>query len=93
MKNFKVTVDNHKVEFFKTLLDHLDFISYEEVDSFYEPRVYPAADFEIRSGKDKASAKKNEKTVSSDDERLIKDAFKDIRAVVSQIDKLRDKSK
>jgi hypothetical protein len=93
MKNFKVTVDDHKVEFFKTLLDHLDFVSYEEVDGFHEPRVYPAADFEIRSGNDKASAKENEKTVSSNDEKLSKDNFRDIRAVISQIDKIRDKSK
>ena len=52
MKNFKVKVDNNKAEFFKELMDSFKFVSYEEVDSFREPRVYPGGEFEIRSPKD-----------------------------------------
>lgn len=49
MKSFKVLVHNHKAEFFKELLKNFDFVEFEEVDSFSEPRVYPGANFEIRS--------------------------------------------
>lgn len=100
MKNFKIQVDDHKADFFKQLLDHLDFASYEEVDGFNEPRIYPAADFEIRSAKDKAAIamEKMTRTVSPSslgDEKGKKklDAMSDIRSVMSQIDKIRNKSK
>ncbi|MBN2744718.1 hypothetical protein [Breznakibacter xylanolyticus] len=49
MKSFKVQVHNNKAEFFKELMKNFDFVEFEEVDAFYEPRVYPGAQFEIRS--------------------------------------------
>lgn len=49
MKSFKVLVHNHKAEFFKELMKCFDFVEIEEVESFSEPRVYPGANFEIRS--------------------------------------------
>jgi len=99
MKNFKVQVDNYKADFFKQLLDHLDFVSYEEVEGFNEPRIYPAADFEIRSTKDKASSSMDimnrtpPLTPEEGTKKKKMDAMSDIRNVMSQIDKIRNKSK
>ncbi|TLX70525.1 hypothetical protein E9993_22170 [Labilibacter sediminis] len=97
MKNFKVQVDNHQAEFFKQLMDRFDFVTYEEVDGFHEPRVYPAADFEIRSEKDRAAQAKEgmgkvRTKVSTDSEEKRKmDAMSDIRDVISQIDRMRSR--
>lgn len=100
MKNFKIQVDNHKVDFFKQLLDHLDFVSYEEVEGFSEPRIYPAADFEIRSEKDRVSIDKEtmNRNVSvsppiEHKDTIRKDALSDIRNVMANIEKMRNKSK
>lgn len=102
MKNFKVQVDDHQADFFKQLLDRLDFVSFEEVEGFNEPRIYPAADFEIRSEKDKAAQAqamenlRRQVQVSSptdSPEKRQMDAMSDIRNVMSQIDKMRNKSK
>ncbi len=104
MKNFKVKVDDAKGDFFTELLRSLDFVSFEEVDSFREPRVYPAAEFEIRSPQDtsvptfKKSAPGKNKTSKSEkdgnqNEGDKKDSFSDIREVLSKIEALRSHSK
>ncbi len=104
MKNFKVKVDDAKGDFFTELLRSLDFVTFEEVDSFREPRVYPAAEFEIRSpqdtsvptykkgapGKNKMSKREND---DSQDKESKKDSFSDIREVLSKIDALRSHSR
>ncbi len=104
MRNFKVKVDDAKGEFFKELLQNLDFVSFEEVDSFREPRVYPAAEFEIRSPKDttsttykkstsgKGKAAKGKESTSSEAQSR-QDSFNDIREVMQKIDALRNHSK
>ncbi len=102
MKNFKVKIDDEKADFFKELLKNLDFVSFEEVDSFHEPRIYPAADFEIRSPRDPISSSYDKLTRGSEDSQKKnvndpsirrKSALDDIRSVISNIDKLRDRSK
>ena len=98
MKNFKVLVSEGEVDFFKALLNKFDFVQYEQVESFAEPRVYPAADFEIRSVKDSSVQGKEERGIPNvnrkiEDEESKKDAMSDIRNVISQIDKMRDRSK
>ncbi len=100
MKNFKIQVDEQKVAFFKELLDSLDFVRYEEMEVYSEPRVYPAADFEISSAK-KASAssfnRSNEnklaskETLAADQEKEKMDALNNIRNAINQINKKRDR--
>ncbi|WP_075589978.1 hypothetical protein [Labilibacter marinus] len=99
MKNYKVQVSEKEARFFVELMDKLSFVQYEEVESFTEPRIYPAADFEIRSSKDKTviadlhnSKNSPNKSLEVKDESK-KDAMRDIRDVISQIDKLRNRPK
>ncbi len=96
MKNFKVKVDDVHVEFFKQLMDRLSFVNYEEVDAFHEPRIYPGADFEIRSGqtrKPQEVLKKSSKSNKELDAKSHSDTMDDIRSVISKIDKMRGHSK
>lgn len=98
MKNFKVSVHINKVDFFKELLDSLNFVNYEDLQVEVEPRLYPGADFEIRSKKNVKENMSSEltqlnaerKAKSSDENR--KDALSDIRDAMSKINKLRNKS-
>ncbi len=95
MKNFKIQVNNNEVKFFMELLDRLDFVQYEPMDNFSEPRVYPAADFEIRSVKNDVNveAEQASKPDVEEVEKSKKDALSEIRNVISQIDRLRDRTK
>jgi hypothetical protein len=102
MKNFKVQVDKQKVAFFKELLDSLDFVSYEEMEVYSEPRVYPAADFEISSIKGQGTSSfnrskenkiaTNDSLAGADQEKEKMDALKNIRNAINQINKMRDRS-
>ncbi|MGQ1783783.1 MULTISPECIES: hypothetical protein [unclassified Saccharicrinis] len=99
MKNFKVKVEDREVKFFKELLDKFSFVHYEELVGSEEPRIYPAADFEIRSKKHqedkgvKADSGEPPKRSLEKSKKNRQDAMNDIRNVISQIDKLRDSSR
>ncbi len=99
MKNFKVIVEDSEVKFFLKLLDNLNFVQYEQVENFTEPRIYPAADFEIHSAKEKSSKSteisplKTSKLSIEEEEKLKMDTLNDIRNVISRIDRMRDRSK
>ncbi len=94
MKNFKVQVDDEMADFFKQLLQSLNFARYEEVDTFHEPRIYPAANFEIRSRLSddsfytKEEDEKSEKQKSHDS---LSERYSNLKDVISQIDKIRNK--
>jgi hypothetical protein len=89
MKSFKVQVQNSKADFFRELLRNLDFVDFEEVDGFYESRVYPGANFELRTHSRPAPGDKPVSGVPS----VTKDAdaMANIRKVLSNIDAQRDK--
>ena len=92
MKSFKVQVNNDKAEFFKELLRNFDFVEYEEVEGFYEPRVYPGAKFEIRSN---SAVSTSAPTLTSDAKapQNADDAMASIRKALSQIEEQRRKRK
>jgi hypothetical protein len=92
MKSFKVQVNNDKAEFFKELLKSLDFVEFEEVEGFYEPRVYPGAKFEIRSN---TAVSTSAPTLASEAKapQNADDAMASIRKAMSQIDEQRQKRK
>jgi hypothetical protein len=89
MKSFKVQVQNSKADFFRELLRNLDFVDFEEVDGFYESRVYPGANFELRTQSRPATTEKPVAGVPN----VTKDAdaMANIRKVLSNIDAQRDK--
>ena len=89
MKSFKVRVQNDKVQFFRELLKNLDFVDFEEVEGFHEPRVYPGANFEIhsKSGKKNIEEKKLQ-NISSEDNGLDS-----IRSVLNKIEEQRNRNK
>jgi len=99
MKNFKIQVSDKEVIFFMELMDKLNFVQYEAVESFNEPRVYPGADFQIRSGKNQVDsevdtvAQKTAKSIPEEMENSKKEALNNIRNVISLIDRQRDQTK
>lgn len=94
MKHYRIKVRDDKAVFFEELLRYLDFLDYEQVESFSEPRIY--TNFELRSQKEKEkkpittkdkgkhSGKKLEGQSSSADS---------LREVLARIDKIRDQAR
>ncbi|TAJ12014.1 hypothetical protein DMA11_14575 [Marinilabiliaceae bacterium JC017] len=94
MKNFKVKVENGKADFFKELMKNLDFVEFEEVEAFHEPRIYPGANFEIRSqkaGASQISVPPGGIDISS--EAGAAQSMDRLKEVLSKIDQMRDQSK
>ncbi len=92
MKNFRVKVRDDKADFFEELMRYLDFLDYEMVEGFSEPRIYPG--FEIRANEKKGSAMS--KNSGSLKEKLSSNAeshLDNLREVIQKIDAMRDKAK
>jgi hypothetical protein len=89
MKNYRVKVRDDKAQFFEELMRYLDFLDFEVVEGFSEPRIYSG--FEINAREKKAQgASKNHKQ-----EKPAMDAisgFGNIREVMERIEAMRDKS-
>jgi hypothetical protein len=87
MKYIKLKVQNNKLEFMKELLSHFDFVDIEIAESFDEPRIYPGANFEIRSTKttDETNRSKSSGPSPEDMDKL--------RAVINRIDAQRDQAR
>lgn len=92
MKNYRVKVREDKAEFFEELMRYLDFLDYEKVEGFSEPRIYPS--FEIRSSdrRGRVTAKSAAHTKDRQPPELD-DNLSSIREVMQKIDAMRDKSK
>jgi hypothetical protein len=60
MERFVIEVEKRKAKFFNDLIENFDFAKVVKVDSIVEPRIYPAADFEIRP--DNQTTKRNDKS-------------------------------
>jgi len=95
MKNYKVKVEDEKVKFFKELLSNLDFATFEELEETVEPRVYPAANFEIRSSKGESKSTHPEQIAAQAEERKKstqsrEDSLKD---VLNKIEQLRNQGR
>ncbi len=105
MERFVIEVEKRKAKFFNDLINNFDFAEIVEVDSIVEPRIYPAADFEIRSGNQNTkrgdNSKKQASTSSTSSDIGMKiDALgeseknlKQIREAMYAIDKQRERSR
>ncbi len=87
MKYIKLKVQNNKLDFMKELLSHFDFVDMEIAESFDEPRIYPSANFEIRS------SKSNDETGRAKASPSTPEDMDKLRAVINRIDALRDQSR
>jgi hypothetical protein len=97
MKSFKVLVHNHRADFFKELMKCFDFVEIEEVESFSEPRVYPGANFEIRSSSSTSAANLNsmqfEKSNLKNATLSNEEKMENLRNALRQIEEQRNKSR
>jgi len=100
MKRFVIEIEKSKANFFEDLIKNFDFVKSIKVENIVEPRIYPAADFEIRSGNQdtesyneehtsdinlSASANNNISIINERERNL-----KQIRDAMSAIDKIRE---
>ena len=103
MKHYRIKVRDDKVEFFEELLRYLDFLDYEQVESFSEPRIY--ANFELRARQEeekKGTKRKTKSSGSSGDttkrgkgkgKEQNESSAESLREVLSRIDQMRDESR
>ena len=92
MKHYRIKVRDDKAVFFEELLRYLDFLDYEQVEGFTEPRIY--TNFELR-----ARQEKEKKTDKSKEHLYSKHAGSDessgdnLREVLARIDQIRDQAR
>ena len=102
MKHYRIKVRDDKVEFFEEMLRYLDFLDYEQVDSFSEPRIYTNFELRARQEEEKTEGKKKSRTSgASRKTKQSKDASasgqessaESLREVLSRIDQMRDEAR
>ncbi len=100
MKHYRIKVRDDKVDFFEELLRYLDFLDYEQVESFSEPRIY--TNFELRARQEEEKKETRRKTKSGGSGRTAKrrkgkeqneSSGESLREVLSRIDQMRDESR
>jgi len=100
MKHYRIKVRDDKVEFFEELLRYLDFLDYEQVENFSEPRVY--TNFELRARQDEEkkgtkqkfkSGRKSDTSRSGKSKEENESSAESLREVLSRIDQMRDESR
>ncbi|MGM0377439.1 MAG: hypothetical protein ACQEQ0_11730 [Bacteroidota bacterium] len=101
MKHYRIKVRDDKVEFFEELLRYLDFLDYEQVESFSEPRIYTNFELRARQQEEEKSGTKR-KTKSGGSGGNVKrgkgkeqneSSAESLREVLSRIDQMRDESR
>lgn len=92
MRNYRVKVRDDKAAFFEELMRYLDFLDYETVEGFSEPRIYSG--FEIRPKSKKTTGESKNSGRSKDKLPFDPDSgFSSLREVMDKIDAMRDRSK
>ncbi|WP_016777981.1 hypothetical protein [Anaerophaga thermohalophila] len=91
MKHYRIKVRDDKAKFLEELLRYLDFLDYEEVENFSEPRVY--TNFELKSSQEKkrkqSKIKEQAPSAKSKDNKQESSA-ESLREVLARIDQMRD---
>ena len=105
MERIVIQVEGDKAAFFRELIDSFDFVEIVKVDNIVEPRVYPAANFEIRPKNKVVKIDENVNEFTSlfgDTQNSNKKAdtpgegdkyIKQIRDAMSEINRLREKNR
>ena len=91
MRSFKVKVDADKADFFKELLDSLNFVSYSENSSGGRNKSKNKSGLDVKEKGTQASLKRNQNTEDEYDSMDSKrKSLEDIRKAMMNIDKLRN---
>ncbi|MFO8002056.1 MAG: hypothetical protein R6U46_12485 [Marinilabilia sp.] len=97
MKHYRIKVRDDKVEFFEELLRYLDFLDYEQVENFSEPRIYNNFELKARDTEDPKGSKRKSKTLAGNKRGKEKESeessAESLREVLSKIDQMRDESR
>ena len=102
MERFVVHVEKDKAQFFKELIESIEFVEIINIDSIIEPRIYPASGFEIRSknkGSDKVKGSASGLDITSSlnennlPSREDQKNLKQIRDAMSAIERKREESR
>lgn len=91
MKHYRIKVRDDKAKFLEELLRYLDFLDYEEVENFSEPRVYP--NFELKSSREKKrkqSKRKEQAPSATSKDNKQESSAESLREVMARIDQMRD---
>lgn len=96
MKHYRIKVRDDKAAFFEELLRYLDFLDYEQVESFSEPRIY--TNFELRPQKTKAmeqrsASSKSKGRLNAGDDDVRNSSAESLREVLARIDQMRDQAR
>ncbi|MBN1925630.1 MAG: hypothetical protein JW798_07340 [Prolixibacteraceae bacterium] len=94
MKHYRIKVRDDKAVFFEELLRYLDFLDYEQVESFSEPRIY--TNFELRSQKEKEKKTNMSKDKAKYSGRKLEgqsSSSDSLREVLARIDQIRDQAR
>jgi len=91
MKNYRVKVREDKVAFFEELMRYLDFLDYEMVEGFSEPRIYSSFEMAPKSKKMGSEPKSGDSDKSKSQQEPYS-KFANLREVMGKIDAMRDKS-
>ncbi|MFW6275826.1 MAG: hypothetical protein ACOC2M_04250 [bacterium] len=94
MKHYRIKIRDDKAAFFEELLRYLDFLDYEQVESFSEPRIYPNFELKTREDKeDKTSGKKYSVSSKGKENEGKGSSAESLREVLAKIDQIRDQSR
>ncbi len=94
MKHYRIKVRDDKAAFLEELLRYLDFLDYEQVENFSEPRIY--SNFELRSRKDQQNETSGQKTTVRKKDKISQEqssSADSLREVLARIDQMRDQSR
>jgi hypothetical protein len=94
MKHYRIKVRDDKAEFFEELLRYLDFLDYEQVEGFSEPRVY--TNFELKARKEddtKKPGRRKKESQPSKKKSKHESSGESLKEVLARIDQMRDQSR
>ncbi|WP_462318879.1 hypothetical protein [Marinilabilia sp.] len=94
MKHYRIKVRDDKATFFEELLRYLDFLDYEQVEGFTEPRIYSNFELRARPDKEKKTDKSRESAFHSKYGGGGEESSgESLRDVLARIDKIRDQAR
>jgi hypothetical protein len=94
MKHYRIKIRDDKAAFFEELLRYLDFLDYEQMESFSEPRIY--TNFELKAREEKENKTGKTKNIGSSKGRHTEgqsSSAESLREVLAKIDQIRDQSR
>jgi len=94
MKHYRIKIRDDKAAFFEELLRYLDFLDYEQVEGFSEPRVYTNFELRARENKEKRPTQTRESVSSKGKQSMGQSSSADsLREVLAKIDQIRDQAR